>query len=270
MTSSPRKRHQRLTAAGVLLVVGLLLLYVGGSKSNESAAVRATRLSSANHLRIAFGDPKDFFVPPYASTDALLPHVDAQAADEASAGLALMAIETALKAYPDGFVAKLIGGIFIAGELRVGGAVAGGTVGPAWILLAAPARLGREGIYATSLIGVHHELSSFVYRKRPETANGWKQFTPAGWTYKQDPRDVLALASRDDPSPETGFLSAYGTSNEENDFNVYAEKIFTEPAVVTKLAQGHELIRRKLEFVRAAYVEIDPRMTEVFDKLGLM
>jgi hypothetical protein len=254
--------------AGLFALLGLILL-VGDKLRTESAAVHAARLSAEAGIQIASGDPSAFFVSPYGPHDAQLPYVSLSASDSESASVALDAIENALRRYPKGFVAKLIGGLFIAGEVRVGGVIAGGTVGPAWVVLAAPARLGREGIYATSLLGVHHELSSFVYRRRPATSGRWIEFAPPGAEYKTDPKEIIALASKPDPAPDTGFLSAYATSNDENDFNVYAEKMFTEPATVAMLAGEHELIRKKLRFVMVEYIEVDARMKDVFHALGL-
>jgi hypothetical protein len=270
-TTAQRKKRLRiqLVAAGCILAAGLVLLYHGGHVETESAPTHAARLSAESQIRIAYGDPKTFFMPPYAPKDAQLADVEMEATDAASASIALEAIERSLQQYPKGFVAKLIGAIFIAGEMRIGGARAGGTPGPAWIVLAAPARLGREGIFATNLIGVHHELSSFVLRRRPAAWQRWAAFTPAGWRYKRDAQGMLSMASVRDPSPETGFLSAYGSSDAENDFNVYAEKIFTEPEAVARLARTHELIQKKLDFVMAEYVAVDVRMEGVFRALGL-
>jgi hypothetical protein len=264
-----RRQHIQLALASLLLLAGLLLLYLSGDLIPESAASRAARLSAENGIRIASGDPRTFFVPPYAPRDARLVQVELTATDAESTSIALQGAETSLRQYPAGFVAKLIGAIFIAGEMHVGGAVAGGTVGPWWIILAAPAGLGREGIYATSLLGVHHELSSFVYRRRSETPARWAEFSPTGWLYKTDTKDIIGLADGPAPKPETGFLSLYGTSTEENDFNVYAEMMFTEPDTVARLARKHPLIRRKLDFVMAEYVAVDRRMKAVFRELRL-
>ncbi len=38
---------------------------------------------------------------------------------------------------------------------------------------------------------------------------------------------------------------------------------------MARLARAHALIRRKLEFVIAVYVRIDPRMAAVFHELGV-
>jgi hypothetical protein len=118
---------------------------------------------------------------------------------------------------------------------------------------------------------VHHELSSLVLRREPSTLPAWKRFAPpAGWRFEEmDEEKVLARAGDAAPDPATGFLSAYGGTNPENDFNVYAEKIFTEPEKVAGLARAHPLVHRKLDFVMGVYERIDPRMAAVFRDLGV-
>jgi hypothetical protein len=265
--SRRKRRRLQLLIALVAALAGLALLFVG--RDDEGAAQTAERLSTEHHVRVAFGDPANFYLPPYGSREAHLEGVDLAPADASSAKWAIKGIERALRQYPDGFVAKLIGAIFIAGEVRIADAIAGGTIGPNWIILAAPARIGRESIYATSFIGVHHELSSFVIRRDPDTWQQWMQFSPPAWQYRSDPKEKIGTATAAAPPPGTGFLSAYGSSSLENDFNVYAEKMFTEPEALSNLGRAHDLIRRKMRFVAGTYVDIDPRMADVFRGLAL-
>jgi hypothetical protein len=249
----------------LLLLTGAWLLLAG--RKDETPAERAQRLSAAHGITIGIGSPDTFFVVPNGPSDARVSDVEARPVDRESAAIALEGIERALAQYPAGFVAGLIKAVFVAGELRVGVVKAGGTYGPAWIILAAPKRLGREGIFATSYIGVHHELSSLALQREPSTLPEWERFAPAAWNFETAPD--IAREQGKDPDLATGFLSAYGGTNPENDFNVYAEKIFTEPATVARLAREHPLIRRKLEFVMAVYLRIDPRMAAVFRELGV-
>jgi hypothetical protein len=252
----------------LLLLIGAWILLA--SRKDETPAQRAQRLSAIHGITIGIGSPDTFFVPPYGPSDARLSSMEAQPVDHESAATALEGIERALAQYPAGFVAGLIKAVFVTGELRLGGAEAGGTVGPAWIILAAPKDLGREGIFATSYIGLHHELSSFALHRKPSVLQEWERFAPAGWKFEEtNVATIIARGHDHDPDPATGFLSAYGGTTAVNDFNVYAEKIFTEPATVARLARSHALIRRKLEFVIAVYVRIDPRMAAVFHELGV-
>lgn len=253
--------------AATFLIAGIVALT--WPWHSESTLDRAHRIEQAHGIKIGYGAPADFWTPPFKPEDATAPGVTMQPAALENVAIALDGVEDALTKYPPGFVAHLIRAIFICGELRMGGVEAGGTAGPAWIILAAPSDLGEEGIRFASLIGVHHELSSFVLRVDPATRVRWAEFAPADWNFVADAGGALRRAEAVAPSMETGFLSAYGATNLENDFNVYAEKMFTEPDNLARLAGQYPLVRRKLDFVRETYVAIDSRFAELFHRLGL-
>jgi hypothetical protein len=234
------------------------------------ADAHASRLSAEHGITISFGPPNTFFVPPYGPADAAQGHgYEALSADPADAAYTLEGVDTALKQYPNGFVSKLIRAIFVCGALRMGGARAGGTAGQLWIILAAWPDSDAETIRATGYMGVHHELSSFVLRRDPNTLSEWQALEPAGAVFADEPGAALARVGEADPDPATGFLSAYGASNPENDFNTYAETMFAEPAKLASLATKHERVARKLHVVRAAYVAVDPAMDATFSAMGL-
>lgn len=267
---SRRARHVlQLTIALVAALGGAYLMKDTGPLFDEEPTAHAQRLSLTHHVHVAFGDPAQFYVAPYTKNDAHIAGIEMEVADRQSASIALSGVETALRQYPTGFVAKLIRGVFVAGKIRVGSVAAGGTVGPAWIILAAPSRLGRSGIFASSVVGVHHELSSFVLRYRGDTLSRWSTFLPEDWHPQRTPEAKIAMDQQPNPSPSTGFLSSYGATDAENDFNVYAETIFTDPQSVAKAASEHQIVRDKLAFVLAAYADVDPRMSPVFHALRL-
>ena len=272
-SSTARSRGTRsrwsLIVAAVLLVAGAVVLTWQRRDVHESGAQHAARLSARHGIVIGFGPPETFFTPPYHAEDARAPGFEPQAVDVAGAAIALDGIESALEQYPPGAVAKLIKAIFICGELRMDGVRAGGTAGPAWIILAAPHDIGPAAIRLTSYLGVHHELSSFVLRHDPKTLSEWTALEPPGATFVDAAGAALARDLDTPPDPSTGFLSAYGATNPENDFNVYAEKMFTDAATLANLAKSHAAIARKLAFVRTTYAAVDPRFDAMFAKLGL-
>jgi hypothetical protein len=135
-------------------------------------------------------------------------------------------------------------------------------------VLAASESKDAEEVRYTNLIGVHHELSSFVLQKAGATEE-WTAFAPANWQFTTTGETALARGAGPDPAPETGFLSAYGATTTENDFNTYAEQIFTGPKALVQLACQHALIREKLLFVLRTYVALDARMAKVFGDLGV-
>jgi hypothetical protein len=235
----------------------------------ESAVDRAARLTREHGLKVAFGDPATFYVAPYAARDARIDAVEMEPPDPTSVPPALDGVEESLLLYPAGFVARVARGVFVCGNLKVDGAAAGGTVGPAWIILAAPRSIDDASIRLTALIGVHHELSSLVLTHDPGAIARWTALTPASFGFTDSAAASLAQANAEDPDPSTGFLSAYGATTAENDFNVYAEKMFTEPKTVADLARTHALVAQKAAFVADLYAALDPKIRETFARLGL-
>jgi hypothetical protein len=238
-------------------------------RSCETPEARAARLSKQHSIRIEFGAPDTFFTPPYGPADAVRPWLQAEQADPRAAGVALEGVEAALQAYPPGFVDKMIDAIFICGYLRMSGVQAGGTAGPAWIILSAPSQESRSSIKLTAELGVHHELSSFVLRWNPQTIERWAAIGARAPDAVTDPGQALRKGDGVAPDPSTGFLTAYGATNPENDFNIYSEKIFTEPQSLGSIASTHAIIRRKLTFVLEAYLDAEPRLHAVFSRSGL-
>lgn len=219
----------------------------------------------AHGIVVGMDEPSSFYVPPFLPADAVIPGVEVLPAQPGALAPALDGIEAALTRYPPGFVAGLVKAIFIGGRIRIQGANAGGTYGPAWILLSAPLEIGAPSIELTCRMGVHHELSSFVYL-RGDTVERWRAVQPENWPFAGSAAHQLSGDSASAPPVETGFLSAYGATSPENDFNVYAEKMLTEPATVMRLADQVPVIARKLALVRQAYLTIDPRMEQALSR----
>ncbi|MEY4577016.1 MAG: hypothetical protein RL701_1719 [Pseudomonadota bacterium] len=235
----------------------------------EDPKLHAERLSTEHGVTIGYGHPSNFYTAPYGPQDAEAPGYEPHQADPTAVAYALEGVESALQQYPHGFVSKLIRAVFICGELRMGGARAGGTAGRLWIVLAAASDRDSDAIRWAGYIGLHHELSSFAFRYSPTTKVGWLALEPADAAFAYEAGAAIARADDPDPDPATGFLSVYGASNPENDFNTYAEMMFAEPKKLARLAEQHELVRRKLSVVRAAYVAIDPAMDAGFKQLGI-
>jgi hypothetical protein len=80
---------------------------------------------------------------------------------------------------------------------------------------------------------------------------------------------ALRAAAAGAPDLATGFLSAYGATDPENDFNVYAETTFSDLERLSRIAAEHHIVARKLALLMAAFTLLDDRMPLVFDGLGL-
>ena len=238
---------------------GLLLLK---SKHTPNNTAHAKRLGEMQGIVISYDNPSNFYIPPFLPEDAQIPTVKMKAVQPEAVEHALNGIEAALKKYPLGFMDKLIKAIFICGDMTIAGAPAGGTYGPAWVLLAAPVGIGPDGIQLTCRMGVHHELSSFVYL-RGDNAVRWREMEPNDWHFATTPETQIQRDKAAPPNPATGFLSSYGATTPENDFNVYAEKMMTELPTVMRFSKLHPIVAKKAAFVRECYIAIDPRMGAV-------
>jgi len=259
------RRRALLIGASALALIGGSLTLRGRSRD---PAERAARLSAQHGIRVAFGDPLSFYVPPFRPEDAKVPYVDMVPADATVLNAALDGIEASLAQYPPGFVAKLVKAVFVCGRMTIQGATAGGTYGPAWLLLSAPNDIGDAAVALTCRLGVHHELSSFVFM-RGDTAREWAATEPPGWKFPTSTADQIGGDGGAAPPAETGFLSAYGATSSENDFNIYAEKMMTDMAGVVRLAQRLPIVARKAQMVRRSYAQVDARMDGVFVALGM-
>jgi hypothetical protein len=264
------KRRAFLLTGATLVAAGAALRRFGpGRASSVSIEERARALGDRNGILIGYGPPSTFFVAPYTAKDAAIAHGTATAADPGVLGPALDGIEQSLRIYPPGFFKKLCGAIFLCGTLALDGAPAGGTYGPAWIILAAPRELGESGIFQTARLGVHHELSSLVWHRIPDLTAAWQRLLPASWTPSANNAAALRQANAAAPDPATGFLTAYGATDAENDFNVYAETVFTDPQRLSHLASSQPVVAKKLALLMAAFAILDDRMAAVFDGLGV-
>jgi hypothetical protein len=279
---SARHRASRLgfalaAAAALLAILALRPLWPNhrSSVDPQKSVARARALGDRHGILIGFGAPDTFFVPPYHPTDARIVNGVATSVDMAALPPALDGIEQSLAIYPPGFVAQHCKAIFICGSLMLGGAAAGGTYGPAWIILVATQKVGETGIFETARLGVHHELSSLVWNANPRLRTRWAAELPSDWRPAASPAEELAAAHPEveremlEDSRRDGFLSAYGATSIENDFNVYAETIFTDANRVPRLAKSQPRVARKAGLLMAAYIDLDASFVALFVRLGL-
>lgn len=264
------RRRAFLVTGAALVATGAALRFSGGIRGRRAPVQeRARRLGQQNGILIGYGPPSTFYVAPYTEKDARIAHGRATAADPEVLGPALEGIEQSLRIYPAGFFSRLCGAIFLCGSLTLDGAPAGGTYGPAWIILAAPKQLGDGAILQTARLGVHHEFSSLVWHHMPDLVTAWQRLLPSGWRPAANNAEALRAAAAGAPDPAAGFLTAYGATDAENDFNVYAETTFTDPERLARTAAAHATVAHKLALLMAAYAGLDGRMAAVFDQLGL-
>ncbi|RYE96842.1 MAG: hypothetical protein EOO78_20440 [Oxalobacteraceae bacterium] len=232
-----------------------------------TVAAQAASIQRVHGVRVGFGDPAGFYVPPYAPADAAIANATMTPAAVANLGPALDGVAESLALYPAGFYARFCRAVFLCGTLRFEGVRAGGTYGPAWIILAADPVVGPAGIHETARLGIHHEFSSLILLRFPRLEAEWAMLLPPGWRAIETTGGALGQTAA--ANGHDGFLSAYAATSVENDFNTYAETAFGDPARLLALAGRFEVVRRKASLLLGAFVALDTRMETAFRHLGL-
>jgi hypothetical protein len=253
------------------LQAGAIALLTPARRHVDPTALRARAdaIGREHGIYIGYDRPETFFVAPWTSRDAIIPNGVATRVDLEAVPVALDGIEEALAVYPAGFVSTRCKAVFICASLTSHGADSGGTYGPAWIILVASHDFADGGIYETARLGIHHELSSFIWRGRLDLPSRWRTLLPADWSEAKNNAEALKAALEGEGDVERGFLSPYGATMDENDFNTYAEVVFTDPARLAALADKHPLVAQKLALLMDAYTSLDSRFEDLFKKFGL-
>lgn len=249
--------------------IGLLSLFlINACTPAESIAAKQTRLAKTHNVLIGTSDPVTFFVPPYTRTDAKIAEGELFPAAASSLQESLTGVEEALTAYPAGFVSSQIDAIFIAGNMFFDGMPAGGTYRHSWIIVASTTDPTGESNYNSALYGVHHELSSFIYHKNLVVTRFWGELMPKGWQAKVTDKEALAR-SYQPIDYENGFLNNYATTSVENDFNTYAEFVFSRSDELVELAKTYPLVAKKLRLFIDAYAKQSTEMEKLLSESPL-
>ncbi|EKE77002.1 hypothetical protein [Gallaecimonas xiamenensis] len=120
---------------------------------------------------------------------------------------------------------------------------------------------------------LHHELSSLLAERYGFPYFDWlalnspdfeylvsdqrfRQAIAAGLTYAPQQRDLVQ-----------GIVSGYGRLNAENDFNTYAETVFTQPRQMADWLAKYPQVQKKYRFLKAFYLKVSPGFEGVFDKV---
>lgn len=260
------RRRRIFVAAALLFALGVTLVRV--SVYHEPPDQQARRIAHEQGIEVIFGDPRSFRSAGHPDMNVLAEGMHAETPEPDRVSAALDGIELALRTYPSGYTRKLIRTIYICGALYADDTRASGTIRADWIIIAAAADRKLEHVRWESAATLHHELSSAVLR-RDDNLVRWRSFWPGGRREIHAYDEVSTATDVANPDPSTGFLSAYATSNPENDFNEYAEQLFMNAERTIALARVHPKVRAKLAVLVDAYTRIDRRMVAVFERLGV-
>jgi len=103
---------------------------------------------------------------------------------------------------------------------------------------------------------LHSEFSSILRDYTPFPDQEWLQLNPAGFSYTGTGFEMLDdpdIYKESEEDLSEGFLCKYSRSSLENDFNMIAAELFTQPDSLETLAGQYPVIGSKLNLAKAFY-----------------
>jgi hypothetical protein len=118
----------------------------------------------------------------------------------------------------------------------------------------------------------HHELSSILMRKYRFDMIGFMASNGTDFEYWFDQAKILDSTHigyyADSKLLEQGLLTYYSQTSPENDYNTYAEIVFSEPKIMSEYCSTYKRIEHKYEHVKAFYLKISADFQPVFDQIA--
>ena len=166
-----------------------------------------------------------------------------------------------LKKYPADILKRDLSTIYLFSRLGFYGVQYGGTSLDSSIYLTGGSKSeGYSDAYFASLL--HHEMSSILYRVYQFPKEAWSSINPVEFHYAESDSQVLEAIAKTKKLTikkrlyREGFLSKYGHSTLENDFNLYAEMAFTHPQQLRSLSEKYPRVRQKAKLTKNFYIGI--------------
>lgn len=177
-----------------------------------------------------------------------------------------------LAQYPEKVLRQNLDAVYLSGSLELYGQQYGGTsIGRSIYLTSSGREEGFDDLYMEQLF--HHEFSSILMRDYRLPVDEWLAANPPDFQYSTRIQEILhAIATnRETEGSEElyrqGMLTRYSTSTVENDVNVYAETVFTDPVRMKELTAEYPTVRKKYLLLKAFYLSIDRSFARVFDRI---
>jgi len=160
--------------------------------------------------------------------------------------------------YSSTFLKRNLTDIYILNDLECYGKSYGGTSGRSSIYLEVDTQ--DEGYTDQFLLGMlHSEFSSILIRSYQFPEQEWRQINQNGFAYSENALEVVEQDRIREPTKdllEAGFLVRYATTSLENDFNMFAEWLFTREKELCELRTRYERINKKAHLAIEFYKSI--------------
>ncbi|GAA3936837.1 hypothetical protein [Litoribacillus peritrichatus] len=239
----------------IVSVVAALLLNVSFGKNNitkqqirDKFFIDITQMQSKQEL------PVEMFQQ-YQS-------IQFQQSTEEEISKTLSILPDALEKYPSNILKNTLGNITLFKTLIVDSIGFAGTYGNQQIFIST---LNPEYVEAT----LHHELSTLLILKYPFKQTDWINSSSSSIPYQLsfEPSSLDYTAITNETLFQEGYLSHYSTQDPENDLNMYAETIFSNPEGMSQLVATYPKIKERYQIVKAFYLSIDTGFKPVFDRI---
>ncbi len=174
---------------------------------------------------------------------------------------ALPLVQEFLDVYPSNVIKRNLTDIYLLDRLEMMGHPIGGTYAASWLYVVVSQHLS----HATVLGTLHHEFSSLLMRNYPFPREQWKQANVSGWEYAGGSRNMIETMESQGEAHNAmghelfsrGFLTSYGQSCVEDDFNLYASWLFTRKSELDTLASQYPRIRKKRDLCKDFFRSVD-------------
>ncbi|MBV1872218.1 MAG: hypothetical protein KUG83_06690 [Gammaproteobacteria bacterium] len=262
-----RQIRYRLLVALAFALMGFNLLQRGGFDESwlsqwrlnlEDVTQDIERIELKYNIIIKHGVaeeaiPDYWLLPPSSAT--------AEPIEKANLNRFIKNLERELEKYPVEVIKQNLSTIYLFKELSFYGVGYGGTsIGNSIYLTGGAIEEGYDNTYMANVF--HHELSSIFFRDHPFPKEAWSSINPEEFAYVDSYNEVLAAVTEANESGdnvgshEEGFVSKYGQSTLENDFNMYAEMIFMDPQKLKSLSEKYPRVRQKYELTKNFYTSM--------------
>ncbi len=238
----------------------------------------AADLNDRYGLVVRYGDPAEFFVPPFGPLiNVPEKGFSIERAKAHYAYSALIGVRKAIVKYPKKLIKEHLTAVFIAGVIKTYDVQIGGSYVHSWIYLSALKNYEQAGYNLYSL-NFHHEFSSILINNDNFSRDRWQAINEPGFKYLPRQTDIVHSAAQENRRPpeeapswyQAGFVHDYGMSSLENDVNMYAELAMTDPSKLKALAQQYPKIKAKAQILVAFYGGLAPELETYFKSVGLM
>ena len=171
---------------------------------------------------------------------------------------AVPALRSFFSIYDSNFLRKNIISISLVSDIRVSNFEVGGLSNGREIFLNVRSYNSRYFETNAYIETLHHEFSSNVFKRVPqEFRRNWKLISDS-YDYSREYymkclQNVDFAEGVSEGNLNLGYIENYSVTNEENDFNTYAEKLFMKNPLLLKNAKTHQIIRKKINYLKIMY-----------------